>query len=425
MTTETNRWRGVVGLALAASATALVADRPGLLLVAVLGVAFAAYPRLARTPDPDVRVERRLSDANPRPGDEVTVTVTVTNEGGVLPDVRVVDGVPALLAVTGGSPRTGTVLWPGRSVSFTYRVTAKHGRHSFEPTTVVARDLSGAHEVETSVAVDTEIDCTTADADGPLRDQTLDDVGSVVADRGASGVEFSRTREYRPGDAMSRIDWNRYARTGELTTVEYRSDEAATVVLLVDARPSAYRAAGDGPHAVAHGVSAAEQLLGSLHRNRNLVGLAAVGRESCWLAPGAGRDHRVEARHLLATHPAFTSTPPDDVDERRDRERVDLDAQIEQLRGRLPDGAQVLLLSPLLDDDVVDAARHLDAHGHRVSAVSVDVTGDDSVGQRLAAVERRNRVSRLRSAGLPVVEWQTDTPLVAALLDRPQEVESA
>jgi len=413
--TATNRWRGVVALALAAAATALVADRPDLLLVAALGVAFAAYPRVSGAPDPDLDVERRLSDASPRPGDEVAVTVTVTNEGGFLADVRVVDGVPALLSVTGGSPRRGMVLWPGRSVSFTYRVVAKHGRHPFEPATAVVRDVSGTHEVETRLADDTDIDCTTTAADGPLRDQTLDGVGRVVADRGDSGIEFYRTREYRSGDAMSRIDWNRYARTGELTTVEYRTDEAATVVLLVDARRRAYCAAGDDPHAVARSVSAAEQLLASLHRDRNRVGVAAFGREFCWLAPGAGRDHLARARRLLATHPAFASTPPRDG-------AADHDAQVDRLRGRLPDAAQVVLLSPLTDDAIVETARNLDAHGHHVSVVSPDVTSEESSGQRLAAVERRNRLSALRTAGVPVVEWESTTPFVTALMERPREV---
>jgi uncharacterized protein (DUF58 family) len=415
--TATNRWRGVVALALAAAATALVADRPDLLLVAALGVAFAAYPRLSGRPEPDLHLERELSDASPRPGDEVTVTATVTNEGGFLSDVRVVDGVPALLSVTDGSPRRGMVLWPGRSVSFTYDVVAKHGTHPFEPATVVVRDVSGAREVETRLAADAELDCTTTAVDGPLRDQTLDGVGRIVADRGDSGIEFYRTREYRSGDAMSRIDWNRYARTGELTTVEYRTDEPATVVLLVDARRQAYRAAGDDPHAVARSVSAAEQLLTSLHRDRNRVGVAALGRESCWLAPGAGRDHRARARRLLATHPAFASTPP--------HEAADHDEQVDRLRERLPDDAQVLLLSPLTDDDVVETARHLDAYGHRVSVVSPDATSEDSAGQRLAAVERENRLSALRTAGVPVVEWDAATPLVTALMQRPREVAPA
>ncbi|EFW91240.1 conserved repeat domain protein [Haladaptatus paucihalophilus DX253] len=412
--TETHRWRGVIALSLAAGAVGLAVDRPSMLLLAVVGVVFAAYPRVVADPEPKLRLERRLSNSTPRPGDEVTVTVTVTNEGGFLPDVRIVDGVPALLSVSGGSPRNGAVFWPGRSVRFSYRIQAKHGKHPFEPATVVARDLSGAREVETTVAADTELDCTATGAEGPLRDKTLDQVGRIVAQKGGSGIEFHRTREYRAGDAMHRIDWNRYARTGSLTTVEYREENAATVVVLVDARRVAYRSTTDEPHAVAYSVSAAEQLLASLHRDRNLVGLAAFGREQCWLEPGAGRSHRANAQRLLATHTAFASLPP--------TEEADHEEQVEQLRTRLPSAAQVVLLSPLSDQTIVETARRLDAYGHRISVISPDVTADESVGQRLAGVERENRLSELRKADIPVVEWDPETPLAAALLDRPRRV---
>ncbi|WP_049972906.1 DUF58 domain-containing protein [Haladaptatus cibarius] len=412
--TETHRWRGVIALSLAAGAVGLAIDRPSMLLLSVIGVVFAAYPHVLSEPTPKLRIERRLSNSTPRPGDEVTVTVTVTNEGGFLPDVRIVDGVPALLSVSVGSPRKGAVFWPGRSVSFSYRVGTKHGKHPFEPATVVARDISGAWEVETTISADTELDCTATEADGPLRDQTLDQVGRIVAQKGGSGIEFYRTREYRAGDAMHRIDWNRYARTGDLTTVEYREENAATVVLLVDARAVAYRAATDEPHAVAYSVSAAEQLLGSLHRDRNLVGLAAFGREACWLEPGAGRSHRAKAQRLLATHSAFASIPPTEEPEHEE--------QVEQLRMRLSSTTQVVLLSPLSDDAIVETARRLDAYGHRVSVISPDVTGEESVGQRLAGVERENRLSALRKSGVPVVEWKSETPLAAALMNRPRKV---
>jgi uncharacterized protein (DUF58 family) len=223
---------------------------------------------------------------------------------------------------------------------------------------VVARDLSGARETETTVAADTELDCTGTETEGPLRDRTLDQVGRIVAQNGGSGIEFHRTREYRAGDAMHRIDWNRYARTGSLTTVEYREENAATVVLLVDARQ------------VAYSVSAAEQLLASL--------------------------------------------PP--------TEEEDHEEQVEQLRMRLPSAAQVVLLSPLSDQAIVETARRLDAYGLQMSVISPDVTADESVGQRLAGVERDNRLSELRKAGIPVVEWDPETPLAAALLNRPRRV---
>lgn len=404
----TRRWRGVVALALAALAAGLLLDRPGVLLLAVVGVAYAVYPRLTTAPQPTLALERRLSVDSPRPGEDVEVTVTLTNAGETpLYDVRVVDGVPPTLAVADGSPRHGTVLRAGASTTYAYTVTAERGRHRFDPATVVVRDVTGEHEVESTVAAETEIDCTVETSKSPLRGQTLASFGRLLSDHGGNGTEFHRTREYRRGDAMSRIDWNRYARTGEPTTVEFRETRSAAVVLLVDARAVAYRSRGDDPHAVVYGVSAAAQVAERLVGQRNRVGVAGIGRSLAWVPPGTGRTHLDDVESALATHETFASTPPES--------EPDTDEQFEAIRRRLPERTQVVLFSPLCDDAVVAGARTLEVHGHAVSVVSPTVTGTDTPERRLAGVERRHRLTELRGAGIPVVEWDPDRPLAAAL----------
>ena len=406
--TETNRWRGVIAVALAAGAVGVLASRPSLLLLSIVGVVFATYPRLSPLPGVDLQLDRRVSNPSPAHGERIDVSVTVTNAGArTLPDLRVVDGVPAVLQVVDGSPRRGMALRPGSSATFSYTVEAQRGTHSFEPATVVARDVSGAREVETTVHAELELDCTDDLASVPLRDQTLASTGRITANVGGTGTEFYRTRAYRHGDPMNRVDWNRYARTGALTTVEYREERTATVVLLIDARRVAYRGRADEPHAVAASVSAAEQLLHALLDDRNWVGIAAVGRSSCWFEPGSGAAHADDAVRLLRTHEAFSSRPP--------VEDADVDHQLAALRERLSRNAQLVILSPLTDDTIAAAARTLEADGHRVTVISSDVTDDETSGRRLAKIERRNRVNDLRSAGIAVFEWTVDEPLAVAL----------
>lgn len=409
----TRRWRGIVAVTLLAGGVGLVVDRPSLVLVSVVGVAFAAYPRLspAPSPTPDLELDRRVSDRTPDPGETVEVTVTVRNAGDeLLPDVRLVDGVPPALTVTEGSPRHGAPLRPGGECSFSYAVETEEGKHGFEPATVVVRDLSGEHEVETTAAAETEIDCTVVSGSPPTRDLTLADAGELLTDTGGAGTEFFQTREYRRGDSMSQIDWNRFARAGELTTVEYREERSAAVVLVVDARSSAYRGAATEPHAVVRSVAAAQQLVGALLDRRNRVGVAALGRERCWLSPSAGSDHRSRATRLLATHPAFAASPPGD-------DGPALDAQLDHLRRRLDPGSQVTLLTPLCDDEAVTAAETLEAHGHDVTVVSPDATDEGTPGRRLATIERANRLASLRSRGIPVVDWSADDGFAVALAE--------
>lgn len=409
---RTRRWRGIIGIALFAGAAGLLFKRPSLLLLTVVGIAYAAYPRVTSPPAVSLDVDRRLDTEEPTDGDDVTVTVTVRNTGeSILPDLRFVDGVPAMLSVSEGTARHAATLRPGRATTFSYDVRATQGTHRFEPATVVARDVSGGTEVEEEIAAETTIEVVAAVPEVPLRQQTKQHVGRIVTSDGGTGVEFHRTREYQRGDQMSRIDWRRFARTGELTTTEFREERAADVVLCLDVREAAYRSADEGhPHAVAYELAAAEQLLTALGETTDSVGLTTLGGESPWLPPGASRDHLVEARRLLASHPALSPYPPDEPPD------ADHEQSLTVLRRRLPIDTQVVLLSPLLDTFAVTAAMRLEASGHATTVVSPDVTTGTSPGSRLARVERANRVTSLREADVRVVDWDPTEPLGTALV---------
>lgn len=418
----TGRWRGIVAVALFFVAVGVLTDRPATLLVGVVGAGLAVYPRLGGPPTVDLELERRLGDARPDRGEPVTVTTRVTNTGDrTLADCRVVDGVPAMLSVTEGSPRHAAVLRPGETAEFSYGIGTEPGRHQFDPATVVARDVTGAHEVETTVAAGTEIQVGDAVPELPVREQPAGHAGRLVTDEGGSGIEFHSVREYRPGDPVSRIDSKRWARTGELTTVEFREERPTSVLLLVDARASAYRAAADErPNAVAHCLAGVEQLVSALSDTRDAVGLAAFGRELCFRAPGVGTDHETALWQLLTTHPAFDATPPGrvradggaDSGERDD----DLDRQAALLRKQLRPDTQVVVLSPLSDERIVETVRTLAAAGHTTTVISPDVTADGSLGRRLARRERALRLRALRGADIPVVDWDPTTPLGTVLL---------
>ncbi|MFC7081236.1 DUF58 domain-containing protein [Halorussus caseinilyticus] len=409
---RTNRWRGVSAVALLAGSLGVLFSRPLVLLSGVVGVAFAAYARTAGTPEVELDVTRSVSDDEPLPGDEVRVRLTVENVGdSTLADLRVVDGVPDALPVTDGSARLGTSLRPGKSATLSYTVEAERGDHEFDPVTAIVRDFSGAIEVESEIECETILRCvpklgTTVDV--PLRAQTTQYTGRVTTDVGGSGVEFHATREYRPGDPLSRVDWNRLARTGELTTIEFREERAASVVVLVDTREKAYLSRGDGErNAVQYGVDAAGKIVTKLLDGGDRVGLASLGPETCWLAPGAGHDHQARARDLLATHEAFSPTPSEEMFYPTTR--------LKQLRKRLPASSQVVFVTPLCDDFGPEVARRLDAEDHLVTVVSPDPTATATAGQRFARTQRKHRVSELREAGVHVVDWDTDEMLGVAL----------
>jgi uncharacterized repeat protein (TIGR01451 family) len=407
----THRWVGVAGFALLLGGVGVLVREPGLLVAAALPVAYAAYARAGDAPTPSLAVERELADDAPEPGDTVEVTVRVRNVGErTLTDLRLVDGVPPGLAATGPA-RLGTALRPGRTAAFSYDVVAHRGDHEWDPLTAVVRDPAGAVERRVAVACETRLRCVPrfdAAADLPLRGLTTQLSGRVATDVAGTGVEFYATREYRRGDPRNRIDWNRRARTGELSTLQFREERAATVCLLVDARDPAYVAAGpDQPTAVERSLDAAGAAFGVLLDNGDRVGVAGLGDGECYLAPSSGEAHRATVREMLATHPTFSPTPGDasrlpDVDER-------------YLHARLPGDAQAVLFSPVADGYPVRLARRLDAYGHAVTVVSPDPTAADTPGRTLASIERRVRLSRLRAAGLRVVDWRDGLAAALAL----------
>lgn len=408
---DTGHWRGITALALLSAGWGIVTFTPSILLISIIPVAFAGYARTrVESSVTDLNVERHVSDETPEPGETVEVTVTVENAGDAFAsDLRLVDRVPPSMEVVEGSPRLATSLGRDASATFAYTVVARRGTHEW-PLLVVGRDASGAVERESAVDVETGIECVPtleSTHDSPVRSQTSLYSGQVDTATGGSGLEFFSVREYREGDPMKRIDWKRRARTGDLTTIDFRQERAAKVVLLFDSRDSAYVSPRpDARHAVDRSVDAAMELFPSLYDRGDLVGLAAFDTVPCWLAPGAGEEQLERARHIFAGHPALSTLPPEMTDV--GSKYVD---PMTHVRRQLAPEAQIMLFSPLCDDYTAEVARRLDSVGHPVTIVSPDPTSDDTVGQRLARVERAIRVISLRERGIRVVDWQPDESL--------------
>lgn len=424
---STRRWHGVNAIALLVSGVGILASRPGLVLSGVIGVAFAVASRVDSPPTVDLQIERRLSDAEPAPEESVTVTVTVTNTGDALcPELRVIDGVPPALTVEDGSPRHGTALRPGKTVAFEYTVRAHRGVHRFEPMVAIARNASGTTEHQRTVESngnETTITCipplSKQPVALPLYNHAVGTTGRVATRAGGAGTVFHSVREYRHGDPPNRIDWNHTAQTGELTTVEYRQERSATVVLLIDARNAAYVApAQEDRPAIEQSITAAGSVFEGLLATGNRVGLAALSPTECWLAPASGQTHRAQARELLGTHPALSPTPPEEPFLKM--------TTLRRLRHRLPTDAQVVFCSPLPDSYAATVARELHAHGHPTTVLSPDPTRawiEDGMDRdehatetsvQLAGIERSLRCGSLRDDGIRVVDWG-DNPLRRAV----------
>jgi uncharacterized repeat protein (TIGR01451 family) len=409
---ETRRWTGIAGIALLAGGLGVVTTSPALLLASAIGVGMLAVVRAADPTPPTLSIEREFHPRVPDPGEECTVSVTVTNSGqGTIVDLRLVDLVPDALAVLDGSPRGCVTLRPDQDTTLTYTVLTRRGHHEFDGLLGISRDVTGAIEIDCHYHVTDAIECVPdiRPLDGlSLRSLTTPYAGRQTTDEGGAGIEFHATREYLPGDPLRRIDWNRHARSGELATLEFRTERAASVVVVADVRRAAY-VRPDRRHASAadRGVDAVGRLFTTLLDEGDQAGIATLGPECHWLPPRLGADYRLRGRQLLAQDELLSPARTD--------ESPYAGLHVRRLRRRLAADAQVIVCTPLCDDDAAEIVRLLDAHGHHATVVSPDPTAADTPGRRLARAERTLRITRLRRTGIRVVDWDPDESLDLAI----------
>jgi len=467
---RTDRYAGAVAASVALAALGLAVGTDALVVSATVPLAYVAYGSMTSVSlDPDdVVVERTIARTTAFPGDRLEVELTVRNEGErPLADLRVVDGVPDALPVVEGTPRGAFALRPDETATLEYTVVANRGEHQFPPTTVRARSLAGTdvETLEVAPGGDGTVVCNPYLEDVPLGTETTQFAGRVRTDTGGSGVEFHSTREYHHGDPVSRIDWRRLARGGDLSTVEFRQHRAARVVLVVDARNVCHVAPGPGiPTGAAMSAFGAARALSVLLLEGHQVGATAFGvRDAAamgpeWVEPGRGEELEIRARNLLET----AATGPEDVggevvvptvdrpgddepeEKSRDENREALDTggpsgraspsedgtpapdggadDVEVLRERLPPDAQVLFFTPAVDTFPREVVEELRAFGHGVTVVSPDVTHEDTHGGKLRTVERELLLEEIRKDGVRTIDWSRDRPLALVLEDALREV---
>jgi len=445
------RWGVGLLATLALAAVGLLYANATLFAVTLVPLSYVLYGAVSGLPeDRRLSVERSMSSATPASGTPVEVQLTVENDSeSVLPDVRLVDGVPDELVVTEGTPRLCTSLSPGERRTLTYSVVARRGTYTFEKPVVRLRSLAGSDRETTELDAtgDDEFVCLSPLETGPQQRRTTPHTGTVTTDSGGSGLEFHSTRQYRQGDPVNRIDWHHVAKTREFITVQYREQRTSRTVLVVDARPVNRVTPRPGcPTAVDRSVYAAERLYDVLTEAGVETTVAAVGLATgdaehitldpagiAWAGPNRGATpevvfeaitragERVErqpsAPPAIGLSPSRSwagTTPEGGSDGSTSPARTDGGDRMTRLVGELPPDARVIVCSPLVDNWPLALCRAL-AGEHDLEVVSPDPAGDGSPGQRVTGVQRRLRLRELQRVAAATVDWPVEQPFETAL----------
>lgn len=414
------RLRPAVMAALVTASVGIFLGDRVVLLGVIVPVTYVVYDLFTDAPSPTVEVERRMPEEI-TPGETEEVELRVTNSGdGVLPDLRVVDGVPESVEVVEGSPSLYTSLRRGETVTISYSIAATRGVHSFTDVVVRSRSTSGTSEREVRVQIDSSVVSEYGISELPLLEEPVEFGGRVGTDRGGKGIEFYSTRRYHPSDSMNQIDWRRFAKTGELMTVEYRAQRGATAVILVDARMNYGVNAVPGTSFLDLVSYASIQALEEVMDYGVRVGVGVFDMSSFrWVEPGTSASHVAEVRSILndlsgedrETGLLDASALEEYVRSEGDGEEV----VPEELLGRLPESTNVVYFTALLDGSSVGVVERLVPFGHHVSVISPSVTVGGGRDERLAGLKRKSVLEDLREAGVSVVDWSPNEPLAVAV----------
>ena len=373
-----------------------------LLAGAAVPLVYVLYGTLSGVPEgASVRVTRAFDRSDPAPGEAVDVELTVTNTGDrALPDVRVIDGVPEELAVTSGSPRVCAALPPDGSTTVSYEMVAKRGEYEFAEPAVRLRSAAGGERATATVAAD--------------------------GDRRLVGTNTVREK------------------TGEFVTVQYREEQAARTVLVVDARPVGRVTGAPGyPTGAELAAYAGQRLYDALERSGITPTVTAVGLEAEGLdglvgpdglpwVDGNGRNRTAHAERVfraaqgVGEREAGEAPSTAVVADGRGRPGGPTDStgvgatdpdeeRTNRLLARLPPDAQVVVCTPLVDGWPVDFCRALSVRGYPQVVLSPDITEGRTVGQRVGSLRRNLRLRRLERTGATVAGWQLGQSIDHAL----------
>lgn len=408
--TRVNRWRGALVAVLFAVLLGVVLGSEEVLVLGVLSLLVVAFGYATSEPASTVDVERRLSNDRPSPGEPVTITLTVHNEGEEFqPDVRIYDSLPDGVRVVSGTSGFTAALRPGESRSHEYEILSPRGKHEFGEAVCERANFLRTHVVSEEKKLDgtNEYTCETLLDSFPFLDQTVNYVGRSSTSQGGSGIEFYSTREYREGDPMSRVDWFSFARTGKLSTVEYREERSVKVVFLIDNRENAQiRPRGDGPDSFDLILYAASRGIAASIDEGNRTGVATVSGE--WVPLGVTEGFKERAQRVVEEMEAYST------------QSIENEELVDVLSERLPRNTQVVFCTVSLDEPTVEFCRRLKSTGHETTVLTPDMTTgvmntETTHGTRVASIRRSSRINQLRGTGLAVADWSLDEPISVEL----------
>lgn len=384
---------GWTALAIGIGVVAVVADVPGLLLLAVATFGYGATTRLwTRYGLTDLAYDRRLGTDRAVTGDTVPLDIAIWNRKAlplpwVAADDLVSDGIEVRerralelddVTVARRSLRNTWALgWYERVIRHYHLEARQRGVYEFGPVRLHVRDLVGRHAVTEERPLDARL--VVAPRVLPVRDDSraTAPIGERRARQGLvhDPALFGGVRPFQAGDPLRRIHWRATARVGRPVSRRFEPARSQQVMFVLDVQTlsgPAWEMSWD-PDAFESLCVAAASLARAALDGGATVGLAAAGfsgtaQRIAYLPPRAGRSQLGRVTDLLARLGPISS--------------ASLGSLLTWLVRRVPAGASLVVLTARPPVEIRSVLRRLAASGY---AVEVLVLGHAGPGEGVAA----------------------------------------
>jgi len=388
--------------------TVLALAIPFLLYCSVL-----LYVRLVPTVA-NLSIRRSLESERIEEGGRLEVSLAVENRGEAIPMLGLIERSPLGCRVTEGRTVALRPLAAEETQTQSYALQACRGVHAFPAIQALVWDRWSLSASTLSIPEESgffaqpRIETFDTIPIRPRRTRAF--AGVVKANLGGTGLDFFGCREYVSGDDIRRINWRAFAHWNELVINEYEQERITDVTVILDARERVNTRIGEGC-VFDHAVRAAASLGLHFLDQGNYVGLLVYGNYLDWTYLSTGRVQRERILEALA------------------RARTADKSVFEDLRNipaRLfPPRSQLILVSPLADEDDVEILGILRAREYQILLVSPNVLaskraerpGDEALGLavRIARLHRALLLDTLRRIGVQVIDWDIREPLTVPL----------
>ncbi len=351
----------------------------------------------------------------------VKIQILVKNNGDLLPSLHLADPVLSALTVVEGQKQQTIALPAGETAALEYVATGARGLYRWSSVSASGSDPLGLFELRREIPCPAQLQIRPTSMklrNLPIRPRsTLHAPGSTPARLSGSSTDFWQVREYRPGDALRRINWRlagRYPR--RLFTNEYEGQEIADFGFIVDARrltnaPQVDEALFESS------LSAAGALAETFLKNGNRVALLIFGEAPAYLFPGYGKRQLNRVLHELSGARLGRNLPGH---------------YLEYFPARLFPSRSVLLMFSAVDTGDLETYRRLRSFGYDILLISPDpieyASRSLSPGEinhlalRAARLERAVQLQAIMEVGLAVIDWQVDQPLDVRLQSTAREM---